>query len=254
MNLFYREFSGEGRPLVIIHGLFGSSKNWITNAKELSKNAHVYAIDVRNHGDSFHSSSHTIQEMVQDLKEFLILHNLKNPILLGHSMGGLNALLFALTYPEMIHSLVVVDIAPRSYTLNYESEFAALSMDVSYYESRQSIDEDMKKFLPDTFIRQFLQMNLDKTDIGYKWKLNVDTLKNSRDALGLNLTDTMRFAKKSLFILGGQSEYIRQEDTLLIQKYFPSVTIKTILEAGHYLHYTHSKEFLQIVSEFIRAL
>ena len=79
-------------------------------------------------------------------------------------------------------------------------------------------------------------------------------MKNSRDALGLNLTDTMRFAKKSLFILGGQSEYIRQEDTLLIQKYFPSVTIKTILEAGHYLHYTHSKEFLQIVSEFIRAL
>lgn len=254
MKLFYREFPGQGRPLVIIHGLFGSSKNWITNAKELSKNSYVYTIDVRNHGDSPHSNTHTIQELVLDLKEFLDSQNLKDPILLGHSMGGLNALLFALHYPDRIHSLVVVDIAPKSYLVNYESEFNALSMDVSHFESRQAIDEEMKKVLPDTFIRQFLQMNLDKTETGYRWKLNVDTLKNARTALELNLADTMSFAKKSLFVLGENSEYIAREDKQLIQKYFPSSKIETISNAGHYLHYTHSKEFLQIVSDFICSL
>ncbi len=254
MKLFYREFSGEPKPLIIIHGLFGSSKNWITNAKELSKFAHVYAIDVRNHGESPHSSSHLISDLVADLKEFILEHNLENPILLGHSMGGLNALLFALTYPDMIHSLIVLDIAPRSYAINYEAEFKALSMDVSHFESRQAIDGEMKKVLPDTFIRQFLQMNLDKLDIGYKWKLNVDTLKNARTALNLDLVDTMHFAKKTLFILGGESEYIKPEDKSLIGKFFSNSRIETIQGAGHYLHYTHSKEFLQIASSFIREL
>jgi pimeloyl-ACP methyl ester carboxylesterase len=254
MKVFYREFVGVGRPLIIIHGLFGSSKNWITNAKELSKFAHVYAIDVRNHGESAHSSSHLIGDLVADLKEFILEHNLEHPILLGHSMGGLNALLFALTYPEMIHSLVVLDIAPRSYEINYEAEFKALSMDVSHFESRQAIDEEMKKVLPDSFIRQFLQMNLDKLDIGYKWKLNVDTLKNARTALNLDLVDTMHFAKKTLFVLGGESEYIKPEDKSLIRKFFSNSRIETIQGAGHYLHYTHSKEFLQIASSFIRGL
>ncbi len=254
MKLFYREFVGPGRPLIIIHGLFGSSKNWITNAKELSKLTHVYAVDVRNHGESSHSNSHRIIDLVADLKEFILEHNLENPILLGHSMGGLNALLFSLLYPEMIYSLIVLDIAPRSYAIHYESEFRALSMDVSGYESRQSIDEEMKNILPDNFIRQFLQMNLDKIDTGYKWKLNVETLKNARDALSLGLTDTMHFAKKALFILGEDSEYIVPGDKELIRKYFPNSKIESIHGAGHYLHYTHSKEFLQIASEFIRGL
>jgi esterase len=253
MKLFYREFPGKGNPLIIIHGLFGSSKNWITNAKELSNFAHVYAIDVRNHGDSPHNTSHSIHDLVADLKEFIIDHGIQNPIILGHSMGGLNALLFALTYPEIIDSLVVVDIAPRSYEVNYENEFRALSMDVSHFESRQAIDEEMKKVLPDSFIRQFLQMNLDKTETGYRWKVNVETLKNSRNALSLNLTDTMNFAKKALFVLGENSEYIRQSDKNLILKFFPAAQIKSIDNAGHYLHYTHAKEFLKIVSDFIRG-
>lgn len=252
MNLFYREFAGEGRPLVIIHGLFGSSKNWITNAKELSKVGQVYAIDVRNHGESPHSDSHLITDLVEDLKEFILAHNLDKPILIGHSMGGLNALFFALQYPDMIHGLIVLDIAPKSYAINYEAEFNALSMDVSHYDSRQAIDEKMKEVLPDNFIRQFIQMNLDRTDTGYKWKLNVETLKKARDALRLNLTDTMHFAKKTLFILGSESEYIAPADKELIKRYFPDSRIESIAGAGHYLHYTHAKEFLQIAIDFIR--
>ena len=252
MKLFYREFAGAGRPIVIIHGLFGSSKNWITNAKELSKVGKVYAIDVRNHGESSHSSSHLITDLVEDLKEFILAHNLSKPIIIGHSMGGLNALLFALQYPEMIHSLIVLDIAPKSYAIHYEAEFNALSMDVSHFESRQAIDEKMKEVLPDTFIRQFLQMNLDKTDTGYKWKLNVEALKKARDALRLDLADTMHFAKRTLFILGSESEYITEIDKELIKKYFPNSKIETIVGAGHYLHYTHAKEFLQMATHFIR--
>jgi pimeloyl-ACP methyl ester carboxylesterase len=252
MKLFYREFPGHGRPLIIIHGLFGSSKNWITNAKELSKVAHVYAIDVRNHGESIHTNTHSIQDLIIDLREFILEHNLQSPILLGHSMGGLNALLFALTYPEMIHSLIVVDIAPRSYAVKYTEEFRALTMDVSHSESRQAIDKEMKEILPDSFIRQFLQMNLEKTETGYRWKLNVNTLKSARDALVLNLTDTMIFAKQAFFILGENSEYVRQpQDQVLMRKHFPNARIEIIKDAGHFLYYTHSNEFLQLVFDFI---
>lgn len=254
MKLFFREFAGSGRPLIIIHGLFGSSKNWITNAKELSKICHVYAIDVRNHGDSPHSNSHTIQELVSDLKEFIIEHKIDKPILLGHSMGGLNALLFALTYPDLVYSLIVLDIIPRSYEINYKKEFQALSMDVSHYESRQALDEDMKKVLPDTFIRQFLQMNLEKIDTGYRWKINIDTLKNSRDALKLNLADNMIYPQKTLFLLGEESEYVRADDRELIAKYFTNLKIEYIAKAGHYLHYTHAKEFLEKTKDFILSL
>ncbi|MBP7281348.1 MAG: alpha/beta fold hydrolase [Leptospiraceae bacterium] len=254
MKLFYREYPNQQRPLIIIHGLFGSSKNWISNAKELNKLVYVYSIDVRNHGDSPHSETHTIDELVLDLKEFIDEHNIEKPILLGHSMGGLNALTFALKYPELIHSLIVVDIAPRSYRVNYEAEFNALGMNVSNFESRQKIDEEMAHILPDTFIRQFLQMNLEKIDTGYKWKLNVETLKKSENALNLNLADNMQFPKKCLFVLGEISEYINSKDLELINKFFPNSKIQTIKQAGHYLHYTHSKEFLEIVSKFISEL
>ncbi|MBK8399313.1 MAG: alpha/beta fold hydrolase [Leptospiraceae bacterium] len=254
MKLFHRAYPNSNLPLIIIHGLFGSSKNWISNAKELSKLTNVYSIDVRNHGDSPHADTHTIQELVLDLKNFIEENNIEKPILLGHSMGGLNALLFALTYPELIHSLIVVDIAPKSYQVNYESEFNALSMDVSNFESRQSIDDKMKEILPDSFIRQFLQMNLEKTETGYKWKLNINTLKNSQNALNLNLSHKNPFLKKCLFILGEKSDYIVPDDLDLIRKYFPIAKIETIKEAGHYLHYTHAKEFLEIVSNFIREL
>lgn len=251
MKLYYKEYPGEGKPLIILHGLFGSSKNWTTNAKELSKYRTVFTVDLRNHGDSPHADSHTLEDLVSDLLEFIEDHKLIKPDLLGHSMGGLAALLFALQYPDKMGTLVVVDILPKTYHVNYEKEFSALRMDVSGFASRLEIDRKMAEILPDAFTRQFLQMNLDRNDSGYKWKINVETLIEARNALEIKIGDDLKFTGQSLFILGGKSEFAKEEDKQTVLKHFPSAKIEIIPDAGHYLHYTHAGEFIKIVSGFL---
>ncbi len=252
MKLHYREIAGIGNPILILHGLFGSSKNWITNGRELSNFGPVYLLDLRNHGDSPHSPSHKLHDMVDDLREFLDSHSISNPVLLGHSMGGLVSMLFALLHPSLVYKLIVVDIAPKSYELKYHEEFAALKMDVSQYQSREEIDKDMEKILPDGFIRKFLQMNLERLENGgYRWKLNVEGIENSQNAFEWNLPDSARFLNESLFIFGENSEYVSHLDLELIRRLFPHSHVKFIPNAGHYLHYTHSSEFLRHVKEFL---
>ncbi len=253
MSLFYREY-GEStdKNLIIIHGLFGSSKNWITNAKELSDLVKVYSIDVRNHGESMHTETHLMEDLIEDLKIFIEENQIEKPILLGHSMGGLNAMYFSLKYPDLISKLIVLDIAPKNYEVNYEKEFLCLNMDVSKFDSRTELDQAMEKIYDDKFIRQFLQMNLDKADIGYKWKLNVKTLQKAKNALHYNLENLNPISTPTLFILGSISEYIGKTDYEKIKFYFTNSQIETIQGAGHYLHFTHQKEFIKLTREFLQ--
>ena len=254
MKLFFREYGEGDKNIIILHGLFGSSKNWITNAKEISNLAKVYSVDLRNHGDSPHSDTHTIKNLIEDLKEFIIDHKISTPILLGHSMGGLTSLYFALQYPELINALIVVDIAPKNYELNYTKEFSCFHLDISKMESRQDIDKAMSEIYPDQFIRQFLQMNLEKKEIGYTWKLNYKVLESSRKALYYELNENLKFTKPSLFLIGEISEYVEKSDDIKIRNFFPNSNIKIIKGAGHYLHYTHQKEFLFLVKNFISSI
>jgi esterase len=252
MKLFFREYGTSKKNLIVIHGLFGSSKNWIGNSKELSENWKVYSIDLRNHGDSPHSDSHTLEDMISDLKDFIEEHNIEKPILLGHSMGGLNAMYFALRFPDLISGLIIVDIAPRNYDVHYIREFACLNLDVSQFTSRSDLDLEMSKIYPDVFIRQFLQMNLEKLDTGYKWKLNVASLQAAKKALYFEKANLQAFPKKSLFILGKDSDYIHDSDPDLIQSYFSNSEIKWIPDAGHYLHFTHQKKFMELCLDFLQ--
>jgi esterase len=253
MKLFQRELGGEGKPLLILHGLFGSSKNWITNGKTLSKTRRVIALDLRNHGDSPHSSSHTLSNLVEDLKE--VVESLKEkPDIIGHSMGGMTAALCSLLYPHLIDSLIVVDIAPRTYPIRFSVEFDALEVDVSHAKTRDEIDQKMAEILPDPFIRQFLQMNLEKTEIGYRWKLNVKALREGRTSLQFPSEDLSPFLGRSLFILGGNSEFIVESDSEIIQNLFPNSKIHTIPGAGHYLHYLNADEFLRVSTNFLMDL
>jgi pimeloyl-ACP methyl ester carboxylesterase len=281
----------ERRNIVILHGLFGSSKNWTSVGKDLSGLANVYALDLRNHGNSPHTDSHTIPEMAEDLKEFLTEKKIDSPILLGHSMGGLVAMYFCLKYfpqlspketgwntgssdPSMDlntenrqldsglgrnrkpSGLIVQDISPRSYPFIYDSEIQAMSFDISRAESRNQIDEKMKEFVPDLFIRQFLQMNLERLDpIGYRWKLNVPVIYASRSVFD---EDFSGFLEKeisvdipSLFVLGGDSPYIRSEDPQRIKKFFPKSRLEKIPGGGHYIQYTHKEKFLTIITNWI---
>jgi pimeloyl-ACP methyl ester carboxylesterase len=250
MKLFQRDLGGQGKPLVILHGLFGSSKNWITNGKFLSQHRRVIALDLRNHGDSPHSDSHSLRDLVEDLKEFVDTLD-EVPDIMGHSMGGMTAAMFSLLYPQLLDRLVVVDIAPRTYPNRFSIEFDALEIDVSNAKTRYEIDNRMAEILPDPFIRQFLQMNLEKKDIGYRWKPNVKALREGRSSLVFDAGSLQPFSGKALFILGENSEFIEESDKSIIQNLFPNANIHTIPGAGHYLHYLNADEFLRVSANFL---
>jgi pimeloyl-ACP methyl ester carboxylesterase len=250
MKLFQRYLGGHGKPLIIMHGLFGSSKNWITNGKFLSQFRKVIALDLRNHGDSPHSDSHSLGDLVEDLKEFVDTLE-EVPDIMGHSMGGMTAAMFSLHYPQLLDKLVVVDIAPRTYPNRFSIEFDALELDVSNAKTRDEIDKKMAEILPDPFIRQFLQMNLEKKDFGYRWKPNVKALREGRSSLVFDPGSLLPFSGKALFVLGGNSEFIEESDKSVIQNLFPNANIHTIPGAGHYLHYLNAEEFLRVSANFL---
>jgi len=247
-----RNSSDPVKNIIILHGLFGSSKNWVTVSKQLANDFNVYSIDLRNHGDSPHSSDHSIPLMAQDLEEFIKDHKLENVWLLGHSMGGLVAMYFDLTHPHFLKSIMIQDISPRTYPFVYENEIKAMSIDLERAKSRSEIDDLMKNHVPDLFIRQFLQMNLERnSEGGYYWKLNVKALGDSKN-LFTNLFETLKPSlTPALFILGGSSEYILKTDIDQIQRFYHAPKIQTIPNGGHYIHYTHAPEFMKIISDFI---
>ncbi len=236
--------------IVILHGLFGSSKNWVTVAKFLSNFGSVYTLDQRNHGDSPHTNEHSIKLMSEDLEEFLSDHQIQNPVLLGHSMGGLVAMYFDFTHPGILKELIIQDIAPRSYPFAYDKEIQAMSFPLDGFSSRNDIDAEMAKYLPDTFIRQFLQMSLERMDSGeYRWKLNVAGLNQARRVFEDVFNEIKTSKTKTLFLVGGNSDYISKDDLDLIEKKFSNLLIKTIPGGGHYIHFTHQKEYLEILKE-----
>lgn len=239
--------------IVILHGLFGSSKNWVTVAKALSGFGSVYTLDQRNHGDSPHANEHSIKLMSEDLEEFLSDHQIQNPILLGHSMGGLVAMYFDFTHPGVLKELIIQDIAPRSYPFVYEKEIASMSFPLVGFSSRTDIDQEMEKYLPDTFIRQFLQMSLERMDSGeYRWKLNVAGLNQARRVFDHPFPEKISSNTKVLFIVGGSSEYITDADKSLVKETFSHLTIVSIPGGGHYIHYTHQKEYLEILMHWFQ--
>lgn len=247
------DHGGAGKALVILHGLFGSSRNWTQAARELSGSAHVYTLDLRNHGESPHHPNHRIEDLSADLLAWMDSAGLQRPIVLGHSMGGMAAMHFASLHPERCQALIVVDIAPRIYAPHHQREFAALSIDLNGLDSRQAIDQRMAALHPSPMVRQFLQMNLERGETGYRWRLNIDALRHA-DVTGAFALPETTYGGPSLFIAGGASDYIQPEDHALIGRYFPNAKIETIPGADHWLHHTAQAEFLKLVREFLSGL
>ncbi|TGJ99253.1 alpha/beta fold hydrolase [Leptospira semungkisensis] len=243
-------------PILILHGLFGSSKNWVSVADFLSHYSHVFSLDLRNHGDSPHSSDHTLHSMSQDILEFLEDHNIPKAIILGHSMGGLVAMTFTLEHPERVETLVIQDIAPRDYPFNYDSELAVLRTDLSKYKTRQEIDQATSSFLPNPFIRNFLLMNLERTESGsYKWKLNVEGIASSRRMFQSQFPgNEKKYLGNVLFITGGSSEYFLKGDKEVAISYFPNARFETIPGGDHYIHFTKAQEYQRILTGFMDSL
>jgi len=251
MNLFFREI-GEGAPIVILHGLFGSSDNWLSIAKVLSETHKVYTIDQRNHGQSDHSDEFNYEVMAIDLKNFLEQHQIDNPIIIGHSMGGKVAMQFAVDHPEMLQKLIVVDIAPKSYPVHHDEILEGLcALPITELKSRGEANTMLEAYVPVMGTRQFLLKNLARTTDGFEWKINLPVIRDKINVIGQGLPAGTVFDKATLFINGKMSNYIKESDKALILQHFPSAELKTIDYAGHWVHAEQPEEFLSIVKKFI---
>lgn len=252
MTLNYR-IIGRGPPLIILHGLFGSLDNWVSVAKNLAVNSTVCLVDLRNHGQSFHDQHFNYEAMVADLDNLINELGIADYSILGHSMGGKVAMFYAAQSPHGIKKLIIVDIAPKKYPVYHQQILDGLSsINTEELSSRRKADDLLSKFVHDPKIRQFLLKNLKRSSNGsLEWKINLTAIHNHINAVGDALPATELIQIPTLFIRGGSSEYIREEDYSAIHQQFPQSTINTIPEVGHWVHAEAPQAFLEIVQTFL---
>lgn len=245
---------GEGKPFIILHGFLGMGDNWKTLARKFSESHfEMHLVDQRNHGRSFHSDEFDYDLMAEDLKAYCDYHNLSQITLLGHSMGGKTAMLFATKYPELVSKLIVADISPRYYPVHHETILEGLSqIDFTYVKTRLEADQVLEAYVRDVGTRQFLLKNLywlHKGELGLR--INLEVLKENVSEVGEALPVHSIFEKDTLFLRGDKSEYIGNSDELIIKRHFPNSEIITISNAGHWLHAENPKEFYDEVIKFV---
>lgn len=254
MKLFYRELGEKGQPMIILHGLFGSSDNWLTQAKMFALAHKVYLVDQRNHGQSPHSDIFSYEVLAQDLHDFLISNLISDPIVIGHSMGGKAAMKFATTSPELISKLVVVDIAPKNYPIRHDTILEGLkALPVDSIQSRNEADEQLSRYVPEPAVRQFLLKNLQrKPEGGFAWKMNVPVLDQNIEAIGEGVLGDKKFESPTLFIRGRHSDYVDDGDMDYIKQFFPKAYLVT-METGHWVQAEKPKEFVEEVNKFLSS-
>lgn len=245
MRLFYRKV-GEGPPLIILHGLFGSSDNWMTIARIISKSFAVYLPDQRNHGRSPHDQVHDYDSMSDDLYELVKELDLRKFFLAGHSMGGRTALKFAIKWPEMLHGLMIADISPvsdeksklQAYNEHYKILRAIIDTDISKAASRSYADKMLSERIPSERIRSLILKNLDRNENNsFSWKLNAQSLLSNLDKIVEGLSVPAQITGfPVIFLKGETSEYISKDDVTEIYRLFPAAEIRVVKNAGHWLH------------------
>jgi esterase len=250
MKLFFRE-QGQGQPIIIMHGIFGSSDNWLTQSKILAEKYRVISLDLRNHGQSPHDDTFDYQSMANDLLLFIQEHKLENPIVIGHSMGGKVAMNFAVAHPDQLEKLIVVDISPRPYNLEHYVIIDGLkAVPIKTISSRNEADAALEPFVAEPDVRQFLLKNLQRTPEGFKWKINLPVIDKNLSNIGLDLQFEGTFDKPTLFIRGGRSKYVRDEDMTRIKEIFPQATLET-LDTGHWVQAEKPQEFVDTVQHWL---
>lgn len=255
IQLNYKEYGTSGPILIILHGFLGSLDNWHSLATEWGNNGlHVFTLDARNHGKSPHTDAHSIQLMVEDVKDFMLQKHIAKANILGHSMGGKVAMQFALTYPELTEKLLVADMAPRAYRVGaHDDVFNAINnVDLNKAQTRKEVDEAMAVYLGDFGTRQFVMKGLERTDDEhYKWKFNVATLQKDYEDILHKIEANHPFNKPVLFLRGALSLYIQEKDFALMQELFPNHQLITLEKAGHWLHADQPKLFGKAVLDFV---
>jgi pimeloyl-ACP methyl ester carboxylesterase len=251
MKLHYRNI-GEGEPLIILHGLFGSADNWLTLGKKFAENFSVYFVDQRNHGHSPHTEEFNYELMAEDLYELITDLGLSQVNLLGHSMGGKTCIEFAKHHSNLIKKMIVVDISQKAYPLHHDALLDGMNnMDLSIIKSRSEADVFLSQTISDVGVRQFLLKNLYWIEPGQlAWRINLPVLSRKIS----EIVDEIKFDHidvPTLFIRGGRSNYILESDYVTIRSKFASSEIFTIEEAGHWVHAEAPSEFYTCVMNFL---
>jgi pimeloyl-ACP methyl ester carboxylesterase len=244
---------GHGPDLILLHGLFGSQRNWQPVARRLSGHFRVHTVDLRNHGASPHHDEVNYPLMAEDLQRFMDQERIAAAHVLGHSLGGKVAMQIALLRPHRVHRLTVVDIAPRAYEAVHDEVFAALrALDLSRLRTRTEADEALAECIPHHGTRRFLLTNLVfDPQHGPRWRIHLDALYAQREQLTSEVNGMVPFENPALFLRGGASDYFRDADWKATQQLFPSARLHTIAGAGHWVHVDAPEAFLSCVQEFL---
>ncbi len=255
MKLFFRK-SGEGNPLIILHGLFGMSDNWMTLSKQFAADGFlVYAVDARNHGRSPRSDEFNYALMSDDLLELMEDEKISSANLIGHSMGGKTVMFFSGQHPERVAKMIVADMAPRYYAPHHEPVLAAIhSVDLTAITTRKEAEATLRESLRDEGTVQFLLKNLywdEKEKL--QWRFYLDGIEKNISSVGEPLPSGFHFDGDALFLRGEKSGYVTDADVALIKKQFAKATIETIPNAGHWLHAENPEGFRKSVSGFLKA-
>jgi esterase len=252
--LFHRDFGGTGMPLVILHGMLGSSRNWQAAGKDLADAGfHVLAPDLRNHGQSPHDAEMGYVALAGDVVAWMDALGLKRVHLLGHSMGGKTAMVVACRYAERVQRLTVVDIAPKAYRwVGHRLEFAAMeSLDLAHLSSRAQAEFQMEGQVPDWTMRKFLTTNLERVDPGpgWRWTVNLGAIGAALGRLEANsLAAADHYDGPTRFIAGGKSHYVVPAvDLPRIKVHFPAATLEVLPGSGHNPHFDQRSQFVAAV-------
>lgn len=252
MKLFFRKY-GEGPPLIILHGLFGSADNWNTLGKKFGDYFTTYLVDQRNHGQSPHSEIWNYDVMAEDILELMQDENIQKAHILGHSMGGKTAMFFAAKYPDKVDLLLVSDISPRYYPVHHREIIDALiSLPLPDLKSRNEAEELLKDKITDFGTRQFLLKNLYWKDEKLEWRFNLNVIEPNIEEVGKALPPGLKYQGKAIFIRGDRSNYITENDWKEIQIIYPYAELITIKNSGHWIHAEQPIEFFNAVVEKLK--
>lgn len=250
--LAFREY-GKGSPLVIVHGLFGSARNWHTIANRLADRFHVFTVDLRNHGDSPWATTMGLAEMADDLSQFIDDRRLATATLIGHSLGGKTAMLAALRDPARIEALVVVDIAPVRYRHSFTAEVEAMQgLDLAPLARRAEAEAILRERLGDPPLARFLVQNLATGPNGLVWKINLAAIRRAMSELtDFPYVADWEFDGRTLFVSGEGSDYIGRSHDRQIFALFPQAEFAVIADAGHRVHVDQPDAFLDRLRDFL---
>ena len=254
MKLFFKK-TGEGSPLIILHGLFGMSDNWISLSKQFAENGFlVYAVDARNHGRSPHSDEFNYPVMTEDVYQLMVDEGMASASVIGHSMGAKTAMWLACQHPDRVNKLIVADMAPRAYPPHHQSVLTAIhSVDLHHITSRKEAEIALQKTLRDSGTIQFLLKNLyHSQDEKLAWRFNLQGIEKNIESVGSSLPENFRYNGETLFLKGANSGYITEEDTASIKKHFPNALIETIADAGHWIHAENPAGFMSAALNFLK--